>query len=184
MLRIEFQGLKELERAMLALPSRVDRKILNEGLLVGARIVRDEAKKRAPELHDTSESLRPDPRWKRGALKRAIRASRIRAREFAAEAIVSVRRLSSRAIARVRTRQRKAELRRLKRTGKLYGGRRVVLGDAFYWRFVEFGTATMRARPFLRPAFESHKRQAVDAAIKYFRERVQLEIAKLGRTIH
>lgn len=36
---------------------------------------------------------------------------------------------------------------------------------AFYWRFVEFGTAKMAARPFLRPAFEANKGRLV-AAIK------------------
>lgn len=28
-------------------------------------------------------------------------------------------------------------------------------GDTFYWRFVEFGTSHSRAKPFMRPAFES-----------------------------
>lgn len=33
--------------------------------------------------------------------------------------------------------------------------------DAYYWRFIEFGTAKMPARPFLRPAFDSKKEEAV-----------------------
>jgi HK97 gp10 family phage protein len=50
--------------------------------------------------------------------------------------------------------------------------------DAWYWRFVEFGTVKMPARPFLRPAFEKLKMQAVDliaariaARIKRFERR-------------
>jgi len=35
--------------------------------------------------------------------------------------------------------------------------------DAFYWRFVEFGTVKMPAHPFLRPAFEANKEKAVQA---------------------
>lgn len=35
-------------------------------------------------------------------------------------------------------------------------------GDAFYWRFVEFGTSHAAARPFMRPAFESMKKAAID----------------------
>lgn len=34
--------------------------------------------------------------------------------------------------------------------------------DAFYGRFVEFGTSKMPARPFLRPAFEETKEKAVE----------------------
>jgi len=36
--------------------------------------------------------------------------------------------------------------------------------DAFYGRFLEFGTSKMAARPFLRPAFEA-KKQAAAAAV-------------------
>lgn len=35
--------------------------------------------------------------------------------------------------------------------------------DAFYWRFLEFGTKFISARPFLRPAFESKKMEALEA---------------------
>ena len=169
LVRTEFRGLAELRRSMEELPRRVDSKILNDGLLAGARIVRDEAKALAPELSVV------DPRWSRGALKRAIRAVRIRPREFAAEAIVSVRKLSGRSMSRFK--QKQAERRR---AGKK--ARRIDPRDAYYWFFVEFGTSKMPARPFLRPAFERRKVQAVEASIKFFRERVQLEIAKLGRS--
>lgn len=33
-------------------------------------------------------------------------------------------------------------------------------GDAFYWRFLEFGTASTPASPFMRPAYESKKQEA------------------------
>lgn len=38
------------------------------------------------------------------------------------------------------------------RSGKRYQKKN---NDAFYWRFVEFGTSKMAAKPFLRPAFDS-----------------------------
>lgn len=44
--------------------------------------------------------------------------------------------------------------------------------DAFYWRFLEFGTRYIAARPFLRPAFEAQKRAAIDAMAKKLRERI------------
>jgi HK97 gp10 family phage protein len=41
--------------------------------------------------------------------------------------------------------------------------------EAFYGRFIEFGTSKMSARPFLRPAYEAKRRDAasaVDAVIQ------------------
>lgn len=46
------------------------------------------------------------------------------------------------------------------RAGKRYRKREL---DAYYWRFVEFGTAKMAARPFMRPAFEVRKGDALEA---------------------
>lgn len=42
--------------------------------------------------------------------------------------------------------------------------------DAWYWRFLEFGTVKMPARPFLRPAFESTKQQQLDAIVTRLRK--------------
>ena len=36
-------------------------------------------------------------------------------------------------------------------------------GDTFYWRFLEFGTQKMAARPFMRPAFAPNTQLATDA---------------------
>lgn len=50
------------------------------------------------------------------------------------------------------------------RSGKksrLSGRSRDVQKDSFYWKFVEFGTSKMPAQPFLRPAFETKKEEAV-----------------------
>ena len=33
---------------------------------------------------------------------------------------------------------------------------------AFYWRFLEFGTAKMGARPFMRPAFDARRGDALN----------------------
>jgi HK97 gp10 family phage protein len=51
--------------------------------------------------------------------------------------------------------------------------------DAYYWKFVEFGTSKMSARPFLRPAFEASKLQAVDRIQEYMAERIPREVEKL-----
>ena len=53
--------------------------------------------------------------------------------------------------------------------------------DAWYWRFVEFGTRKMRARPFLRPALEAKRREAVQAMKDRLSERIELEAKDLYR---
>jgi HK97 gp10 family phage protein len=53
--------------------------------------------------------------------------------------------------------------------------------DAWYWRFVEFGTRKMRARPFLRPALEAKRREAGQAMKDRLSERIEMEASKLYR---
>lgn len=47
--------------------------------------------------------------------------------------------------------------------------------DAFYWRFHEFGTSKMPARPFIRPAFESLKFTAFNKIIVVLKKGLQTE---------
>ena len=56
-------------------------------------------------------------------------------------------------------------------------GKKNAEGDAFYWRFVEFGTSKMSARPFIRPAFESMKQTALAAMKKRFGQKLSEELA-------
>lgn len=45
------------------------------------------------------------------------------------------------------------------------GGARKSGDNVFYWRFLEFGTEKMAARPFMRPALESKAEAATDAIV-------------------
>lgn len=47
---------------------------------------------------------------------------------------------------------------------------------AFYWRFVEFGTRYIRARPFLRPALEVNRVKAAETIVARLRERIETAI--------
>jgi HK97 gp10 family phage protein len=50
-----------------------------------------------------------------------------------------------------------------RRSKDFVGPLQTVNRDAYYWRFVEFGTAKMSARPFMRPAFNAKRKAALDA---------------------
>lgn len=45
--------------------------------------------------------------------------------------------------------------------------------NAWYWRLVEFGTSKMPARPFMRPAFESKKAEALELIGKRIAARIR-----------
>lgn len=49
------------------------------------------------------------------------------------------------------------------------------LKDAFYGRFVEFGTVKAPAQPYLRPAFDSKKEEAVRAMTDRLKARIDRE---------
>lgn len=158
---VEIKGLKEIKEAMLALPPKMDRPLLNRSLVLGARLVRDAARQLAPLLKV------PDARRVQGAIRRAIQAGAVRPEQYTATVWVRVRPLTRKQIASFK-----------KKTGKSAGAN---INDAYYWRFVEFGTSKMSAQPFMRPAFESRKLEAVATVIADLRPRVQAAIEKLGK---
>lgn len=62
------------------------------------------------------------------------------------------------------------------RSGKksrLSGKARGVDKDSFYWKFVEFGTSKMGARPFMATAFEAKKEDALKAIGEKLDEGIQ-----------
>jgi HK97 gp10 family phage protein len=70
------------------------------------------------------------------------------------------------------------------RSGKqsrLSGKGRNVQKDSFYWRYVEFGTSKMAAKPFLRPAFEAKKEAAVQAIGDRLGERIEAAAKELTK---
>ena len=116
---------KQLES--IADPKAITR-ILGAGLSAGAQAIRDEARTRAPV--------------RTGALRESIIAYRDRKPQGGTvHYMVGVRRIKvAYAVNRLN--------RRLKRAGlKLK-----IREDTFYWKFLEYGTAKMHARPFMQPA--------------------------------
>ena len=140
MMTVNITGLKELQQALNQLPLEIQKRPLRSAVSAGAKVIVDEAKRLAPQ-------------GETGNLRKALYRYRSRSQSSRGQEtfLVGVRKGKKNYVD-------SAKNRRLNRVGKKY----TVEGEAFYWRFVEFGTSKMPARPFLLPAFESKKNQAVE----------------------
>lgn len=58
--------------------------------------------------------------------------------------------------------------RRKRRVGKKYN----TGGETFYWRFLEFGTQKMQAKPFMRPAMDASVGPATEAVVKELNKQI------------
>lgn len=154
--RFEVKGTAELVNALQVLPDRVAKNGLRASVYAGAKVVRDEAKSRAPVAQQVRDPRHPPP----GTLRRSIIMKHIRGLSNLTRQTFFV----------------------TVRQGKKYrnqGKKKNLSQDAFYWRFVEFGTRKMAARPFLRPALEAKRYEAAEAIKTRLAERIELEAKKL-----
>ncbi len=154
----KIEGLAELGKALRELPERVARNGLRVSVYAGAKVVRDEARARAPMAAQSLGPNQPPP----GTLKRSV-------------IMKHIPELSS------LTRQTFFVTVRHGKKYRKQGKKGNLSQDAWYWRFVEFGTRKMRARPFLRPALEAKRREAGQAMKDRLSERIEMEASKLSR---
>lgn len=155
-MNIQISGLKELEQAMRQLPDKLQQRPLRAAVNAAAQVVKKQARANVPV--DT------------GLLKKDIIVTRSRRRSAPGRETYLVM---------VREKKKKyadtRRNRRANRVGKTY----TVQGDAYYWRFLEFGTVKMPARPFMRRAFENTKNQQIDA----LKTKLSESIEKLAREL-
>jgi HK97 gp10 family phage protein len=154
----KIEGLAELGEALRELPERVARNGLRVSVYAGAKVVRDEARARAPKAVQSLGPNQPPP----GTLKRSV-------------IMKHIPELSS------LTRQTFFVTVRHGKKYRKQGKKGNLSQDAWYWRFVEFGTRKMLARPFLRPALEAKRREAGQAMKDRLSERIEMEAKKLSR---
>lgn len=155
---VKVEGLAELARALRELPDRVAKNGLRVSVYAGAKVIRDEARIRAPKAIASLGPDQPPP----GTLKRSV-------------IMKHIPELSS------LTRQTFFVTVRHGKKYRKQGKKGNLSQDAWYWRFVEFGTRKMSARPFLRPALEAKRRDAVQAMKDRLTERIELEAKNLKR---
>lgn len=155
---VKIEGLEQLKKALNQLPVEIQQRSLRSAVSAGAKVVVDAAIAKAPT--DT------------GSLKKAIYRYRSRSQSGTGRETyyVGVRK-GKKAYADT------AKNRRLNRVGKKY----TVQGEAYYWRFLEFGTAKMQARPFLRPAFEGSRTKILDVMKQRLGKSIQDQANKLAK---
>lgn len=150
---VRIEGLDNLKRKLAEVPKAMRKRVLRNALAAGAREVRDVAKRNAPVL-TLGTSLKA-PYRKPGTVKQAIRVRTSKADRRAGDVGVFVN-----------VRPAKSGQRGAKNPN-----------DPFYWRFLEFGTKKMPARPFLQRATS-----ALPKALTIFQERIAKWINETNRS--
>ena len=152
---VKLEGVAELKIAMAGAAKHIRTKAVRGALREAGKVIQAAAKFAVPVLAVPTKTRKP------GTVKRAISVRNSKfARQRGDEGVfVSVRPLKGAA--------------RIKKLGKASAKNP---NDPFYWRFLEFGTKNMRARPFMRPAVDSRG----EAAIRRFMQSVVPQINKLN----
>ena len=155
------EGLDDAVHALRGLPDKLRRRALRTALAAGARLVRDDARRRAPVL---DSALRATPFRKPGTVRDAIsvRTSKQARARGDVGVFVNVRPL------------KRGAVRAFKAASGLRANRN--RNDPVYWRFLEFGTRFMSARPFLQPAT-----QRLGDALRVFGQRIGPVIQRLNK---
>ena len=158
-MQVKIFGLEQLKKALNQLPVEIQQKALRSAVSASAKVVVDAAIAKAP-AGDT------------GNLKKAIYRYRSRSGSGTGGEtyLVGVRK-GKKAYANT------ARNRRLNRVGKKY----TVEGEAYYWRYLEFGTVKMQAKPFMRPAFEGSKSRILDVMKERLGKAIQDQAKKLAK---
>jgi HK97 gp10 family phage protein len=141
---IRVTGLVELKRRFSRLEPKLQKNVLRGAVRAVAAEVRDDARSRTPV--DS------------GNLRKNIISKSTRSRRHQVSAGVVIREEGK----RVRLREKGGALSIV-----------VSQRNAFYWRFLEYGTVFMKKKqPFIRPAYDSMRGRAVQVMTAYMRGRI------------
>jgi HK97 gp10 family phage protein len=157
-INMKVDGLRQLNKALQELPLKIRGAPLRTATRKASMVIRNEARSKVPV--------------NTGLLKREIITSRSRSQssEGRETFVVMVKQL-------VKKYANTKANRRMNRVGKKFKTE----GLAYYWKFLEFGTSKMRARPFMRPAFDSKKQEAVRVLQRELDAAIQAQARKLRR---
>lgn len=159
--KFNIEGLEELQRKLTKLKDlKRIRNAARRATRRGANVVAQAAKRTARSIDDpkTRESISKNIVVRGGGMKRENRVG---------GAMMRVGVLGG--------------ARDMSKYGEVKGaGRGNPGGDTFYWRFLEFGTSQMAAKPFMREAMAQSADQAVAAIATAANVELDKEIAKIN----
>ena len=157
----EVKGLKELAEALNLMPKKLAGRALGASVKAGADLVRNAARTLAPV--DTGAAKKSIMSWR----KRGSRPDNIGYQ-------VGV------------TLKKKWPRKRYRTYKGLFGitAKKTVedvMQPAYWWRFNEFGTTKMAARPFIRPAWDQRSGQALAMIKKMLEKAVVIAAAQVPK---
>ena len=123
------QGIEDLKAKLLAITPALRKRVLRNALSAGARLVRDEAKRRAPVLQSQSKSKYRKPGTVKNAIK--VRTSKNDRKNGDVGVFVNVKPL------------KQAQIRAFKKGGGGSGSKNP--NDPYYWQWLEFGRSARGA---------------------------------------
>ncbi len=151
-------GLKELGEALKAFPEVIGTKYLKRATFTAAAIIEADVASRTPV--------------RTGALRDHIAIFKRKDDPNTAHYAIGVRGIKL-------TRKVKKVLRIMR---KATGKRQSIVGDTYYWSFVEFGTARQPAQSFLRKGFEATKENAIEVFRTSLADGVVAAAAEVSKT--
>jgi HK97 gp10 family phage protein len=155
---VQVEGLRELRARLKALPPKLQGPPARHALHAGAKVIKQAARNSSAWSDDT------------GFLRENIVQFSAKKSETQYDAEVRVG---------VRKRRTKRQGKRLAAArGRRQRRQRKGIVTAYYWKYLEFGTSRMAARPFMRPAFEANKMDALNRIIESLRVQIDKAAAK------
>ena len=154
---VKVHGLQELSQTLMKLPAELEKRVIMGALRAAGQTIRKDAMARAPILE------KPDPRRRAGTLRKNISVRRVKGKTAVYVGVFGASR---------------KKIAAFKAAGGGKGANNP--DDPYYWKWVEFGTKKMAARPFLRPAFEAQKYEALRMFEVYMRKRLAKEARKVA----
>lgn len=152
------QGGDVIARVLRGLPAKFRKDYMRQAVVAGAREVRDEARKNHRFTNRTG-------RLERNIIIKFIPKA---SGPFLVTYFVLVRS------------GKKFQAMRGKRLRKgVHGPVQAINNDAYYWRFVEFGTKKMKAQSFMRKAFEEKKDKALGLITDLLRKGIDQSVRAL-----
>ncbi len=162
MSKSKITGLDEIKKRLKLVSDDIANKGGRSALRSAANVIRKEARLRAGQLDDpnTPNKIADNivVRWDRKQFRKTGNPS------FRVGILGGAQQYAS-----------TKENKRKGRVGKFYktdGDKKNPGGDTFYWRFLEFGTEKMAPKPFMRPAMDAQKRQAIDKFVEAYKKQL------------